>query len=96
MLPQQSRLLLSNHSDLYDIIIRKDNFLRQINELIDFSFVRRELMDKYCHDNGRMAIDHVRLFKYLLLKTIYDISDVDVVERYLVRYVLQIFFRYGS
>ena len=28
-----------------------------------------------------MAIDPVCLFKYLLLKTIYDISDVDVVER---------------
>jgi hypothetical protein len=31
-----------------------------------------------------MAIDPVCLFKYLLLKTIYDISDVDVVERSLV------------
>ena len=81
MLPQQGRLLLSNHNDLYDIIIRKDNLLRQIRELIDFSFVRKELVDKYCPDNGRMAIDPVRLFKYLLLKTIYDISGVDVVER---------------
>ena len=81
MLPQQGCLLLSNHSDLYDIIIRKDNLLRQIKELIDFSFVRKELVDKYCPDNGRMAIDPVCLFKYLLLKTIYDISDVDVVER---------------
>ena len=81
MLPQQGCLLLSNHIELYDIIIRKDNLLRQINELIDFSFVRKELVDKYCPDNGRMAIDPVCLFKYLLLKTIYDISDVDVVER---------------
>jgi transposase len=81
MLPTQSRLLLSNHGDLYDIIIRKDHLLRQIKDLIDFSFVRKELVDKYCPDNGRMAIDPVCLFKYLLLKTIYDISDVDVVER---------------
>jgi transposase len=81
MLPQQGCLLFSNHSALYDIIIRKDNFLRQIKELIDFSFVYKELIDKYCHNNGRMSIDPVRLFKYLLLKTIYDISDVDVVER---------------
>jgi transposase len=81
MLPEQGRLLFSNHSDLYDIIIRKDNLLRMIKELIDFSFVRKELVDKYCPDNGRMAIDPVCLFKYLLLKTIYDISDVDVVER---------------
>ena len=81
MLPQQHRLLLSSHSDLYDIIIRKDNLLRQIKELIDFSFVRKELVNKYCLDNGRMAVDPICLFKYLLLKTIYDISDVDVVER---------------
>jgi transposase len=70
MLSIQSRLLLSNHSDLYDIIIRKDNLLRQINELIDFSFVRKELVSKYCPDNGRMAIDPVRLFKYLLHQSI--------------------------
>ncbi len=38
-------------------------------------------MDRYCHDNGRMAESPVMMFKYLLLKTIYDISDVDVVER---------------
>ena len=81
MLPEQCRLSFSNHSDLYDIIIRKDHLLRQIKDLIDFSFVRKELVNKYCPDNGRMAIDPVCLFKYLLLKTIYDISDVDVVER---------------
>jgi transposase len=32
-------------------------------------------------NNGRMAESPVRMFKYLLLKTIYTISDVDVVER---------------
>jgi len=81
MLPTQCRLVLSNHSDLYDILIRKDHLLRQIKELIDFSFVRKELVEKYSQDNGRTAIDPVCLFKYLLLKTIYNISDVDVVER---------------
>ena len=55
--------------------------LRKISELIDFSFVYEELVNKYCVDNGRMAESPVRMFKYLLLKTIYTISDVDVVER---------------
>ena len=63
------------------MIIPHDNLLRKINELVDFSFIHNELMDKYCHDNGRMAESPVVMFKYLLLKTIYDISDVDVVER---------------
>jgi hypothetical protein len=34
MLPQQSRLLLSHYTDLYDLIIGKDNLLRQIKEWI--------------------------------------------------------------
>src|SRR5699024_3502293 len=57
------------------------SFLRRLNELIDFSFVYDELNDKYCHTNGRNAIDPIRMFKYLLLKTIFDLSDVDIVER---------------
>ena len=38
-------------------------------------------MNKYCTNNGRTAESPVRMFKYLLLKTIYTVSDVDVVER---------------
>lgn len=63
------------------MIIPKDNLLRQIKDLVDFSFVYQELKDKYCHDNGRTAESPIRMFKYLLLKVIYNISDVDVVER---------------
>ena len=81
MLPLQQELQFSHHSDLYELIIPKDNMLRRINDPVDFSFILNELKDKYCHDNGRMAERPVMMFKYLLLKTIYDISDVDVVER---------------
>ena len=52
-----------------------------MNEVVDFSFIYDELKEKYCVDNGRNAIDPIRLFKYLLLKVIYELSDVDVVER---------------
>ena len=31
------------------------NLLRQINDLIDFSFIRSELLQKYSLDNGRTA-----------------------------------------
>lgn len=81
MLVQQQELQLSEYSSLYDLIVPKQNLLRKINDLIDFSFVYDELVNKYCHNNGRTAESPVRMFKYLLLKTIYDISDVDVVER---------------
>lgn len=81
MLIQQQELTLSAYSGLYDLIVPKDNLLRKINDLIDFSFIYEELLDKYCSNNGRIAESPIRMFKYLLLKTIYTISDVDVVER---------------
>ena len=81
MIQQQQSLILSNHMDIYDLVIPKDNLLRKINELIDFSFVYDELYDKYCLDNGRNAISPIRMFKYLLLKSIFEVSDIDIVER---------------
>ena len=81
MLIQQQQIQFSPYSSLYDLIVPKDNLLRKINELIDFSFIYDELLNKYCTNNGRTAESPVRMFKYLLLKTIYSISDVDVVER---------------
>jgi len=81
MLPGQTALNLSPYTDIYDLVVPKDNMLRQINDLVDFSFVIDELKSKYCLDNGRNAICPIRMFKYLLLKSIYDLSDVDVVDR---------------
>lgn len=80
MLLQQQKNWLSAYSDLYDLIVPEDNLLRKI-KLIDFSFIYEELVDKYCLNNGRNAESPIRMFKYLLLKTIYNVSDVDVVER---------------
>lgn len=81
MLPTQQTITFSDYSSLYDLIVPSTNLLRRINDLIDFSFIINELLDKYCLDNGRTAESPIRMFKYLLLKTIFDISDVDVVER---------------
>ena len=81
MLLQQQKIQLSAYSDIYDLVVPKDNLLRKINELIDFTFIYDELVHKYCLDNGRNAESPIRMFKYLLLKTIYTVSDVDVVER---------------
>ena len=81
MISKQETLNLSPFMALYDLIIPKDNMLRQINDLVDFSFILDELKSKYCLDNGRNAIPPIRMFKYLLLKAIHDLSDVDLVER---------------
>ena len=81
MIEQQQKLVLSPYMEIYELVIPKDNLLRQIKELVDFGFIYEELLDKYCLDNGRNAVPPIRMFKYLLLKAIYDLSDVDIVER---------------
>ena len=80
MLPAQGSIQFSGYTDLYDIVVPKDNELRKLNALCEnFDFIYEELKDKYCLDNGRMAEDPRMLFKYLLLKVIDNLSDVDVV-----------------
>lgn len=81
MIQKQQSIVSSPYIKIYDLVVPKDNMLRQINELVDFSFVYEELVDKYCLNNGRNAISPIRMFKYLLLKYIFDLSDVDIVER---------------
>lgn len=81
MLLYQQKIKFSEYSSIYDLVVPKDNLLRKINHIIDFSFVYQELVSIYCSTNGRMAQSPIRMFKYLLLKTIYTLSDVDVVER---------------
>ncbi|EIW20437.1 hypothetical protein SAMN04515679_1663 [Pelosinus fermentans] len=61
MIQQQQSMVLSPYIELYNLIISKDNILRQINELVDFSFVYEELKEHYCLDNGRNAIDPIRM-----------------------------------
>jgi transposase len=81
MLVLQNKIQLSEFNSLYAMIVPENNLLRKINDLIDFSFIHEELVNKYCQNNGRNAESPIRMFKYLLLKTIYTLSDVDVVER---------------
>lgn len=81
MIQKQQSMTLSPYLELYNLVVPKDNMLRQINELVDFSFVYEELKERYCLDNGRNAIDPIRMFKYLLLKAIFELSDIDIVER---------------
>ena len=76
---QQTRL--SEYARIYDILIPRDHIFRRMNEEIDFSFVRKELQDKYSMGMGRSAEDPVRMFKYLMLKAMHPASDEDLVKR---------------
>ena len=63
MLLKQQKIQFSAHSTLYDLIVPKENILRKINDLIDFSFIYDELLNKYSTKNGRIAESPVRMFK---------------------------------
>lgn len=78
---RKEQLQISEYEGLYDRLIPLNHFLRRMNDLVDFSFVVDELKNKYCLDKGRGAEPPIRLFKYLLLKCLYPMSDVDLVER---------------
>ena len=83
MLKQQNQLELnfSKYTELYDIVIRPDNFWKQLNDMVNFSFVYEELKDKYSSTMGRTSEDVIRMFKYLLLKSYFKLSDRGLVER---------------
>lgn len=77
----QLSFCLSSHASLFDVLIEKDNFWRQLKDMVDFSFVYDELKEKYSSTMGRKAEDVVRMFKYLLLKNYYKLSDRDLIAR---------------
>ena len=83
MLKQKEQLELnfSKHIELYDILIKPDNFWKQLNDMVDFSFVYEELKNKYSSTMGRTCEDVIRMFKYLLLKSYFKLSDRGLVER---------------
>lgn len=78
MLKQEGLFMDAQHH-LYELLVPKEHKLRKIMDLVDFSFVYEALVETYCPNNGRMAVSPVVLFKYLVLKSIYHLSDVDVV-----------------
>ena len=77
---KQESLILSPYIALYDIIIPKDHELRQLADLVDFFFVDDMLKGMYTLDNGRPGYRPQVMFKYLMLKRMYELSDRDVVK----------------
>jgi len=78
---RDGQIKITEYPELYDKLVPKDHMLRKLNDLVDYSFVVDELRGKYCPDNGRNSEDPVRVFKYLQLKSMHTVSDVDLVER---------------
>jgi IS5 family transposase len=63
----------------YDPIIErnKDHLLIKMNKLIDWSFVENEVADCYSV-KGQNAIHPVRMFKLLIIQSLYDMSEREV------------------
>ncbi|WP_370452905.1 hypothetical protein [Sporosarcina sp. BI001-red] len=53
MISNQETLQLSLYMAIYDLVVTKVNMLRQINELLDSTFILDVLKSKYCLENGR-------------------------------------------
>lgn len=81
MLQKEEQLSFSDFEGIYNRLIPQNHILRKFNELVDFSFIYDELKEKYCLENGRNAASPILMFKYLLLKVMYNMSDRDLVER---------------
>lgn len=93
MIQQQLEIPLSPYAGLYDIVVPQDDIYRQLDRLVDFSFVYKEIGKNYSWKKGRFAEDPVRMFKYLLIKIIDKLSDRRVVANTLVNLSLKRFLR---
>lgn len=80
MLRKQNELKLSPYLGLFDILVKADNRLRLFHDMVDWSFVRRELKAKYSELKGRTAVEPEVLLKCLVLKEMTELSDRDLME----------------
>ena len=80
MLKPQSPQTSFYGSYLYDKIVPGDHLLRKINQVVDFSFIKDLVKDKYTPDFGRPAEDPEFMLRLCLLQYIYGDSDRQVIE----------------
>lgn len=80
MLNENKQMRFTYYTPLYDELIPKDHFFRQVKENIDFSFVNDLLKDSYCEKFGRPAREPEFMLKLLFLQRLKNLSDREVVE----------------
>jgi len=56
-------------------LVPQDHILRQIDKLVDFSFVRDAVKDCYCPDNGRPGVDPELVVRILLIGYLNNLSE---------------------
>ncbi|CUQ44376.1 MULTISPECIES: IS1182 family transposase [Hungatella] len=80
MLNENKQMSFTYYTPLYDELIPKDHFFRQVKELIDFSFANDLLKGSYCEKFGRPAREPEFMLKLLFLQRLKNLSDREVVE----------------
>ncbi|WP_437887595.1 transposase, partial [Phytobacter sp. V91] len=79
-----------------DELVPEDHLVRQIDAAIDFEFIRDAVAHLYCPDNGRPAVDPVRLIKMMLLGYLFGVpSERRLVKEILVNVAYRWFLRMG-
>lgn len=79
-----------------DELVPEDHLVRQIDAAIDFEFIREAVAHLYCPDNGRPAIDPVRLIKMMLLGYLFGVpSERRLVKEIQVNVAYRWFLRMG-
>ncbi len=62
-------------------MLPENHIVIQLDKTVNFDVIYDLVEDTYSESNGRKSYDPVSLFKILLLEFIYDLSDVQVIER---------------
>lgn len=79
-----------------DELVPEDHLVRKVDAAIDFEFIRDAVKHLYCADNGRPAIDPVRLIKMMLLGYLFGIpSERRLVKEIQVNVAYRWFLRMG-
>ena len=81
MLTQRENAQIKLHCITIEDLVPKDHFLRNLDAMVDFSFIYDEVREYYCANNGRPSVDPVLLVKYLLLGYLYGIESERRIER---------------
>jgi len=90
--PQQHELEMVT----LDQLVPANHLVRQLDKYIDFEFIRDEVKDLYCTDNGRPPVDPVQLFKIMLLGYLFGIkSERQIIKDIEVNVAYRWFLRMG-
>ena len=79
------------HEVALESFIDMNHELVQLSKAIDWSEVESEFSGYYCSDNGRPGVPIRKMVGLMLLKNIYDLSDEEVVARWMENPYMQYF-----